>query len=130
METLTYILSSKVTLEQISKVVQRANYLTETVVLERPQLNVYFTRDKTRWCYIVRAIATDTLYETEAAGKQFEALQPVTVFFLFYHVSELDEIAKLLKFLLEQYGGVVDCKGTYDRVFDISTIHRIVYDCP
>ncbi len=85
---------------------------------------------KEDWWQWFEIEAKSLWYDDPTDYDDLAEIKPQSIFVVEYHANTLPKLAEFLKDLLEQYGGWVDCKGSFKKAFTLENIADIVLGCP
>ena len=133
-ESIFYITQQAVTLSDIAQVGENLNI--DTIYLPSKDsdlpatVNLKFGFSEgevpvSKWCRWEQRLLSEIENVDESSRQKLLDLKPESIFWLETRAAAFPDLLPVLKILLEDYGGWVDCHGDFATLLDLQTIDQL-----
>lgn len=129
METMTYGSKQLVTLTDLARIAEKLK-LRYGYVRSLPWLQLNIWEDFDHFLLLWEGIPSKTILETDTSKQRFEVLSPKSTVLIHYHLSSIPLIIKTFTPMLIEFGGWIDCRGDYLKIFTLDNINEMKDFCP
>lgn len=123
-----YFTKSTVSMPDIASIASKFGYSSQVIVSNNvQQLNVYGPGDKWTICWIpIEPLGIDFSSFESPDQEIILAYEPTSGFIVSYHIHSTNNVIKMLKHILELYGGWVGLDDkTFETTYDAENIESL-----